>query len=201
MATSTLDMPLNGGHPALDLANTVDSRRGRWGPDFLRSFDDLIVLAQRVSLIDETRAADLRESSIVHPRKAKAALEGGVGLREAIYTIFLSEDTEQPYPAKALELVQEFARQARARQVLAKTDAGFVWKLPVQDLPDVVGLFAIEATDLLIDSDHRRPVRECKGDNCGWLFLDTSKSGRRVWCSDASCGIHTRVKRFRARKA
>ncbi|WP_312367149.1 CGNR zinc finger domain-containing protein [Ensifer sp.] len=31
------------------------------------------------------------------------------------------------------------------------------------------------------------------------LFLDKSKSGRRLWCSDASCGTHTRVKRFRAR--
>ncbi|WP_310218026.1 CGNR zinc finger domain-containing protein [Neorhizobium sp. 2083] len=42
-------------------------------------------------------------------------------------------------------------------------------------------------------------MRECTGDNCGWLFIDHSKSGRRRWCSDATCGSLARVKRFRSR--
>jgi predicted RNA-binding Zn ribbon-like protein len=51
----------------------------------------------------------------------------------------------------------------------------------------------------LADRQHRRGVRECPGPNCGWLFLDTSKAGRRRWCSDESCGSRSRVKRFRAK--
>ncbi|WP_105433139.1 CGNR zinc finger domain-containing protein [Neorhizobium sp. T6_25] len=48
--------------------------------------------------------------------------------------------------------------------------------------------------------NHRRLVRECKGDSCGWLFLDKPKSGRPLWCSEATCGTHARVKRFRKKQ-
>jgi predicted RNA-binding Zn ribbon-like protein len=55
------------------------------------------------------------------------------------------------------------------------------------------------ALELLIARNDRREVRECKGDNCGWLFLDRSKGGHRMWCSDASCGARSRIARFRTR--
>lgn len=201
MATSTTDMTLCGGHPALDFANTVDSRRGLWGPDFLRCSGDLIVLAKRVGLIDEPQAGDLDILEKAHPRLADAALIGAVRLREAVYEVFLSEDTQQPYPAAALDIIHEVARSARARQLFSRTDVGFRWVQPVTEFSDLVGRFASEATDLIMSRPNRRPVRECKGDNCGWLFLDTSKSGRRHWCSDATCGTHARVKRFRSKQS
>ena len=31
-------------------------------------------------------------------------------------------------------------------------------------------------------------VHECAGVDCGWLSLDTSKAGRRRWCSMEICG-------------
>ncbi|MFM2149099.1 MAG: hypothetical protein RLZZ187_1405 [Pseudomonadota bacterium] len=34
---------------------------------------------------------------------------------------------------------------------------------------------------------------------CGWLFLDTSKAGRRRWCAMATCGTAAKVRAFRAR--
>lgn len=47
------DISLLGGHPALDFVNTVDSRGGRWGPDFLNSYDDLVAWAHRLDVIDD----------------------------------------------------------------------------------------------------------------------------------------------------
>ena len=47
------DISLLGGHPALDFVNTVDAWRDRWGPDFLATYDDLVVWAERVGLIDQ----------------------------------------------------------------------------------------------------------------------------------------------------
>lgn len=190
-------MPLRGGHPALEFANTVDSRRGRWGPDLLRSYDDIIILAQRVGLVDEQQAGELGALAKAHPRVTAAAFNEAVRLREAIYAIFLSEDAGQPYPDEAFEVVHDIAGRARARESLSKTEDGFRWRLPLTDLTDLVGLFAMAATDLLVGRGDRRLIRECKGDNCGWLFLDKSRSGRRLWCSEATCGTHERVKRFR----
>ena len=200
MATSTFDMPLSGGHAALDFANTVDSRRGRWGPDLLRSYDDLIVLAQRVALIDEIQASRLSALAKSHPRNAATALKEAKRLREAIHAIFLSEDAHEPYPAEAFDIVRDRAQRARARQVLTDTGDGFRWVQLVTDLIDLAAIFAVAAAELITGRDDRRPIRECKGDNCGWLFLDTSKSGRRLWCSDATCGTHERVKRFRKKQ-
>jgi predicted RNA-binding Zn ribbon-like protein len=200
MATSTFDMKLSGGHPALDFANTVDSRRGQWGPDLLRSYDDIIVLAKRLNVIDQTQAYELAALAKNHPRKAAAGLKAAVRLREGIYAVFLAEDAHQPYPVEAFEIVGRSARQARARQVLTPTECGYRWLEPTTDLADLADLFALAAAELIISRSERRLIRECKGDNCGWLFLDTSKSGRRLWCSDATCGTHDRVKRFRQRQ-
>ncbi|EJC82968.1 conserved protein containing a Zn-ribbon-like motif [Rhizobium leguminosarum bv. trifolii WSM2297] len=197
MATSTFDMPLSGGHAALDFANTVDSRRGRWGPDLLRSYCDIIILAERSALIDQAQKGELVAFAQAHPRKAAAAWKEAVRLREAIYAIFLSEEADQPYPNEAFEIVHDIAKRARAREVLTETENGFGWLQPLTDLTDVVGLFAVAAAELITSRNERRMIRGCKGDNCGWLFLDTSKGGRRLWCSEATCGTQARVKRFR----
>ncbi|UWM74495.1 CGNR zinc finger domain-containing protein [Rhizobium sp. WSM4643] len=116
------------------------------------------------------------------PRRAETSLKEAVILREAIYTLFLSEDARQPYPDLASEIVHDIAKRARARQVLSKTEDGFRWLLPLKDPGDLVALFAVSASDLITGRNGRRLIRECKGDNCGWLFLVTSKSGRRLWC-------------------
>jgi predicted RNA-binding Zn ribbon-like protein len=43
-------------------------------------------------------------------------------------------------------------------------------------------------------------VRVCAGEGCGWLFLDTSRNGRRIWCESGDCGNRERVRRHLARK-
>jgi predicted RNA-binding Zn ribbon-like protein len=201
MATSTTDMRLSGGDPALDFVNTVDSRRGRWGPDLLRHFDDLIILASRTGLIDTREAIKLHAVAKEQPDQAEAELRLAITLREAIYQLFLAEDAQEPYPEMPFTILHERARHARARQVLSNTADGLQWLQPIAALTDLVDLFAWKASELLTSRSARRDVRECKGDNCGWLFLDTSKSGRRLWCSEASCGTHTRVKRFRQKRS
>ena len=37
-------------------------------------------------------------------------------------------------------------------------------------------------------------VGECP--SCGWLFLDTSRNGRRRWCSMATCGSRDKARRY-----
>ena len=199
MATSTSDMRLSGGHPALDFVNTVDSRRGRWGPDFLNSFDDLLVIAERTAVADSVAVSHLREKAAADPRRARTAVDEAVALREAAYKLFIAEDTGRTYPSAALKVVEKAAREGRSRERLLHTKSGFAWSLPFDQLEDVGRAFALAALELLIARNDRREIRECKGDNCGWLFLDHSKGGHRRWCSDASCGTRSRIARFRTR--
>src|ERR1700722_10622543 len=199
MATSTSDMRLSGGHPALDLANTVDSRRGRWGPDFLNSYDDLLVIAERTAVADSVALSRLRKKAAADPRRARTAVDEAVALREAAYKLFIAEDTGRTYPSAALKVLEKAAREGRSRERLLHTKSGFAWSLPFDQLEDVGHAFALTAIEVLIARNGRREIRECKGDSCGWLFLDHSKGGRRRWCSDASCGTRSRIARFRTR--
>lgn len=199
MATSTTDMRLSGGHPALDFVNTIDSRRGRWGPDFLHSFDELLVLTERTAVLDSVAVSSLRQKASAGAERVHAVAAQALTLREAIHQVFLAEDKGRAYPSAAMKVVETAAREGRSRERLSHSKLGFAWSLPFDELEDVGRAFALAAIDLLIARNGRREVRECKGDNCGWLFLDHSKGGNRMWCSDDSCGARSRIARFRTR--
>lgn len=53
--------------------------------------------------------------------------------------------------------------------------------------------------DLLTDPAARAALRRCQGEDCHRLYLDTSRGGRRRWCSGEVCGNRERVARHRRR--
>jgi predicted RNA-binding Zn ribbon-like protein len=55
-----------------------------------------------------------------------------------------------------------------------------------------------DAVALLADPERLARVRQCPGRNCGWVFLDVS--GRRHWCSMATCGSRAKMRRMYARR-
>jgi predicted RNA-binding Zn ribbon-like protein len=57
---------------------------------------------------------------------------------------------------------------------------------------------AADAVALLADAQLLARVHRCPGRNCGWLFLDTS--GRRRWCSMATCGSRAKMRAMYARR-
>ncbi|MEU9455191.1 ABATE domain-containing protein [Streptomyces sp. NPDC048277] len=70
--------------------------------------------------------------------------------------------------------------------------------------PECAALLAAvarDAVELLTDPVARAAVRECEGDNCPLVYLDTSRGRRRRWCSSEVCGNRERVARHRRRAA
>jgi len=51
----------------------------------------------------------------------------------------------------------------------------------------------------LIQGDTAR-LRICQNPECHWVFKDTSRTGKRKWCSMRSCGNRAKVARHRARR-
>jgi predicted RNA-binding Zn ribbon-like protein len=49
--------------------------------------------------------------------------------------------------------------------------------------------------------DHANQIRECGGDRCAIVYLDTSRSANRRWCSMSRCGNRHKVRERRARQA
>jgi len=53
---------------------------------------------------------------------------------------------------------------------------------------------------LLTSSQRLNQVRQCRGDNCGWLFVDGSKNHSRRWCDMRDCGNRAKVRRHRLKQ-
>lgn len=110
---------------------------------------------------------------------------------------------DTPSYARALGRVNGAARVAPpAPRAVRGEGGGLVRELA--DPPGCAGLLALvarDAVELLTDPVARAAVRECEGDNCPLVYLDTSRGRRRRWCSSEVCGNRERVARHRRRAA
>ncbi|WP_046734760.1 CGNR zinc finger domain-containing protein [Streptomyces humi] len=109
----------------------------------------------------------------------------------------------RPYDL-ALARVNELAGAAAppAPRAVPGEDGALVRELA--DPPGCAALLAAvarDAVELLTDPVARASVRECEGDNCPLVYLDTSRGRRRRWCSSEVCGNRERVARHRRRAA
>ncbi|MFI6352143.1 CGNR zinc finger domain-containing protein [Streptomyces sp. NPDC050743] len=107
-----------------------------------------------------------------------------------------------PYES-ALRRVNELARAATPVPRAVHGEDGVLTR-ELADPPACAGLLALvarDAVELLTDPVARAAVRECEGDNCPLVYLDTSRGRRRRWCSSEVCGNRERVARHRRRAA
>jgi predicted RNA-binding Zn ribbon-like protein len=65
----------------------------------------------------------------------------------------------------------------------------------------LLGAIARDAVELLTDPVARAGLRQCEGDNCPIIYVDSSRGRRRRWCSSEVCGNRERVARHRRRAA
>ncbi|HEX2091777.1 MAG TPA: CGNR zinc finger domain-containing protein, partial [Longimicrobiaceae bacterium] len=118
-----------------------------------------------------------------------------VELREAIYGIFSTLAGGGEAPQEELEILnRELSRaMSRARITAAGGQCDWAWQ-DTGELDRVLWPVARSAAQLLTSEDRVR-VKECAGDDCGWLYLDTSKNRSRRWCDMKDCGNRAKVRR------
>jgi predicted RNA-binding Zn ribbon-like protein len=191
---------LVGGHPALDLVNTVawrlDPAREH---DYLPGFPTLVAWCRRTGLLDEAVAQDLLAAGLRHPDLAQQAVRDTRALREHLHTLLaalIAGDTPSPLaapPGLRLAFLDALTRSDFAGPPMR-------WQLAAHEPADIPRLLALQALDLLEDlSSH--PLRQCQGPGCGWLFLDRTRNRTRRWCSSSDCGNRDRARRHYARHA
>jgi predicted RNA-binding Zn ribbon-like protein len=190
------------GYPALDFVNTV----GGWSSerpleDKLQTYDDLIRWAELARLLDASDAVTSARLARHHARKAAKVLARARALRGVLHRIFNCNSEDRKPRAADVKFLQDELRIAREHQRLAATGGRFLWtwdKRPVLDT--ILWRVSQSAADLLTSQDLAR-VRRCAGENCGWMFLDTTRNHSRHWCDMQDCGNLAKVRRFRARQA
>jgi predicted RNA-binding Zn ribbon-like protein len=103
----------------------------------------------------------------------------------------------------ALEQVNALAAVAPpAPRAVRTPDGSLAHVLAVEPrCEQLLAVVARDAVGLLTDPAARAVLRRCEGDNCGRLYLDSSRGKRRRWCSSEVCGNRERVARHRRRAA
>jgi predicted RNA-binding Zn ribbon-like protein len=203
---------LIGGRVCLDFVNSVGGRapdpsRRRNGPaplaaldDKLGDYFDLLAWSRRTGLLTEPEAQALVRAAARDRKGAAAVFNRAIVLREAIYRICTAAIVAQQPPASDLGLLNQELSIAHGRLRLAAGKKNLVWQWTdiKKALDRMLWLIADSAAEMLTTGDLYR-LKQCPGDDCGWLFEDTSKNRRRQWCDMQDCGNLAKVRRFRSR--
>lgn len=202
------------GAPSLDFVNTVggrvpDAEATKCGGGFrvvresLESYDDLLRWADFASLVTGPELERLRELAAEDPRRAAAVLARAVAFREALYRLGAAiVHGRQATPCDTSWLDQEWHAARDAQRIATRSGQVTVaWQEELRlDRPlwplalDAVELFTGNGDGVRLDR-----LKQCPGEDCGWLFLDTSRNGSRQWCDMRDCGNIAKVRRFRQR--
>lgn len=133
-------------------------------------------------------------------KAAKAPLpkefEQAISLRETIYRLFDAQAQGKAAGPRDLEALNTAMAQAPARTSLKRNRGGYEWDVDARSGTALALLAPVlwSAGDLLAGPRLDR-VRRCANPECGWLFLDDSRAGKRRWCSMSSCGNRAKARR------
>jgi predicted RNA-binding Zn ribbon-like protein len=191
---------LLGGRLCLDFANTVSGKRVVDPRDRLHDYADLVSWGRQARAVAEAQARRLLAEARRRPADAERVFREAIALREALYGTFLAfaQDRE---PRKAdLDVLNAALGRALAHRRIRRGErcCGLGWEEVPGALDAVLWPVAASAAELLVSGDDLARVRVCglyQSDECGWLFLDQTKSHTRRWCSMKDCGNRAKARR------
>jgi predicted RNA-binding Zn ribbon-like protein len=190
-----------GGDVCLDFTNTVGGKRGLAPREYLHSYADFVAWCRQADLLSATTADALLQSATRRGDESDAAFRRAIALRETIYRIFAALASDASPQASDLDHLNAELSAHLGRLRLAPNKKGFGWTWLNSDdaLDQPLGPIARSAADLLTSTHLLEHVRQCEGDTCGWLFVDSTKNHSRRWCVMSDCGNAAKVRRFRMR--
>jgi predicted RNA-binding Zn ribbon-like protein len=120
-------------------------------------------------------------------------------LRQAIWDAAHARAAHRPLSAKAVATINRAAAAAPLVPELDAIGTTVGWAAPVR-ATQAMSTLAREMVELLSGPLSER-IRECAGDNCPLVFVDTSRPGARRWCAMERCGNRHKLRALRARRA
>jgi predicted RNA-binding Zn ribbon-like protein len=179
---------LLGGTLALDFANSVDWTENDTpieATDALVDSDSLDRWGRRMEVFGRPGGPE--------------ELELARGLRHALHGIFSALAREiEPDDFSLSRLRFAYASAVAAGALVRRDEGDFGLDWAADEPRRVRFAVAADAVALLSDPARMARLHRCPGRDCGWVFLDVS--GRRRWCSMATCGSREKMRRMYARK-
>jgi predicted RNA-binding Zn ribbon-like protein len=170
--TTTREFVLLAGRPALDLCNTHLGGRER-----LTSADALARWFVQAGLTDQPPAISARE------------LEAARALREGLRPALLASDGP-----RVAEIAHGWLDDAPGRLCVEPETLQPRFTPGAQTSCCLLVTAVLDALDLVRESPGR--VRECAGEHCPVVYLDTSRNRSRRWCSMEVCGARAKASTY-----
>lgn len=190
---------LVGNRPALDFANTVHARRRN--VDALQSAGDIFDLLEQLALVSMDDLRRFRLRSEQSPVEAQALLDLALGFRHDLRDWLGSAPNPPDAQSPLIGTINTILAAGAGRETLKSIDG--VWQLVTTPIEDALTLalvpLARSAAELIAEGSSA-PIRKCGNPRCPLYFYDTSRNGKRRWCSMESCGNQAKVRAHLDRK-
>lgn len=185
---------LNRGALCLDFANTLEPEAGQSGDrDHLGSdrreadYAGLLAWLEYAHVINDAERRQLAALARRNPARADDAVAEAVQLRAAIAAVFGAVAAHAPLPPEARALRDAYARAIKAATLEPESTAlRWSWNCSAE-LTAPLHLVAASAAELATSTRLAR-VKQCDGDRCWVLFVDTTRNASRRWCQMRYCG-------------
>ena len=162
------------------------------GPGAFRRFEvlhrpaDLVAWAER-SRLTPTPALEVSEAEVTDARR----------LRDALFRTAVARTRGEPPAPEDLDRINADAARVPLAPALG-ADGAPRWSGPA-DGGRLLATVARDAVALLTGPFADR-IRTCSADDCHLVYVDTSRPGRRRWCSMERCGNRRKARALRARR-
>jgi predicted RNA-binding Zn ribbon-like protein len=187
---SETDFPLLGNAAWVDFLNTEPAQPGGGRADLLGEPNAFVRWARAAGLLTRSDPFQPDQSGF------KEALEFRAALRDAAESLAVG----LPLPKVVIAAVNE--RLARGPIVSQLVEKHGGWEIkPYSTTSSTAVLLGRLAADFAhtLTSGRADRLRQCEHPNCVMMFIDTSKNGRRRWCSMDTCGNREKAAGHRAR--
>jgi predicted RNA-binding Zn ribbon-like protein len=177
------------GNLGLDFLNTRRNSKGR-------SVDLISTPAALQGWFDFIGLHPSRVDVATSPPHARRLLDEAQRLRSAIRYAAETLARGEPAPPRTLHALNRVLGASRLATELVHHE-GCLARIERETATSplaVLAPIALAAATLLTDADPAR-LRQCASGRCVIWFLDSSKNGRRRWCSMARCGNRAKAAR------
>ena len=189
-----------GNNLSLDFVNTVGNISSENPTEKLNSFSDLIEWSKQGKLISDKEAINMLREYEKRSAESEKIFQRILRLRKSVYDIFRSVINGEEISSKNLTVFNSELSLAMSKAEMFCREGELIWDWKTNSLERILFVITRMAAQLLTSSDLEK-LKCCSGENCGWLFYDTSKNNRRQWCDMRDCGNLAKAKRFRVKKA
>jgi predicted RNA-binding Zn ribbon-like protein len=196
------ELNLLGGWLCLDFANTADWSDQTCIREWLYSYVDLVHWSERAKILSDATVVRLQVQANERLEESQRVFERALQLRASLHRLFVAiAQNQAPQPTDLGYLNHEMAQLMPQLRVVQAPDR-FVWGWSHhhEALDVMLSPIVWSAAQLLNTQEKLERVRHCPAEECGWLFIDTSRNRSRRWCDMKECGNRAKVNRFYQKK-